>query len=297
MTYALIVGGLPAAAFDRLKKISENRIAPGGKVFSRPNSSRGKYDPGHASHLIQSAKDYLKARPDGERVNICLIYVDYGELSTKRFVNTFFPFALPAPIQPVELDDVSLTKRERNEALNRLAANLISTSDTLRGKARLVSENTHIANLTPLLLPRKNFGGRALVHMLEHLSGALPGAEDVPALIKAAVADFFRSHPLTYPESKGHYGQRHCFSDGNLFFKSPARNRHGYLRNRDADKHAPGCLLNARSRLGGSYDHTFHYDCEPCKGASLAASYPNCHDEATSPKERHINVAPNDYII
>jgi hypothetical protein len=47
--------------------------------------------------------------------------------------------------------------------------------------------------------------------------------------------------------------------------------------------------------LGGHYDYDFHFDCAPV--GTLDATYPNCHSARVAPKQEHVNIAPNDFII
>lgn len=111
-------------------------------------------------------------------------------------------------------------------------------------------------------------------------------------LIDAEVAAFLQTHPFVKAK-----GDRRCLSDRVLFFRSPGSHRHGYYRHTiSRDPHDSLCLLNARSRLGGAYDHSFHFDCEPVSG-TLSKHYPNCHNQNASPKREHVNIAPNDYVI
>ena len=111
-------------------------------------------------------------------------------------------------------------------------------------------------------------------------------------LISQETERFFAAHPWTNKPGD----DQHCLSDGVHYFKSPGQARHGFFRYSEEAKHNHGCLLNARSRLGGTYEYTFHYDCNAVTGG-LWAEYPNCHDVLVPPKSRHANIAPNDYVL
>ena len=62
--YILLVGGLPTEAFDRLRKVSSNRLAPGGKLILTPNLWKGAYHPKHAQKLIADAHSFCASRPE-----------------------------------------------------------------------------------------------------------------------------------------------------------------------------------------------------------------------------------------
>jgi hypothetical protein len=176
--------------------------------------------------------------------------------------------------------------------LNEFAQHVTDAAIELRGMARIVSEFTNIQNLTPLLLPLRNFQSPTLRSILAELYEKLPQATDRKTFVDSLVKKFITFHPRVFPPGQN----RHCFSDGRLFFKSPGRDRHGRFRNATADRHEMTCLLNARSRIGGHYPFDFHFDCEPVKGG-LANYYSNCHAAKTAPcKNTHVNIAPNDFI-
>lgn len=295
MNYALVLGGLPTLAFDRIKKESELLIVPDGKLITRPNLASGKYQKNHAQDLVKEASKYLAKCDEATPTSVIVLYVDYKEETTEEFLSQFFPFGLPLAIDLPDFGSAR-NKNALNALLNVFVRRIIESVRDLKKKARLVAEETNVANLTPLLLPLENFRASGLQTMLWEIFRSAGASDNPAALIKKATTSFLAKHPRVVPPSEGRGSQQHCFSDGTLFFKSPGKNRHGFLRNRDAPMHAPPCLLNARSRVGGSYGYTFHFDCVPCKGA-LKPEYPNCHGAMTPPKETHVNVAPNDYII
>jgi hypothetical protein len=291
VTYSVVVAGLPQIAFDRVRKESDNRIAPGGKVVLLPNRTTNGYSRQHADDLIARAHAVAASVEESRRFTTLLLYVNFHDASTDQLLERFFPFSLPLSIDLPETQGLSST-RALNEQLNLIATRVIEGAQRLRELSRLISDFTGVANLTPLLLPVTNFRVPAFLEMLQGLYQNVGQSKDPKALIEEAVKRFIAKSPRVYPPGES----RHCLSDGRLFFRSPGRDRHGYFRLKAAEAHNPMCLLNARSRIGGSYDYRFHYDCIPTTGR-LLASYDNCHGAATLPKERHVNIAPNDFII
>ena len=232
-------------------------------------------------------------RPGRESAEAAVLvaYVDFGDTSTERFVGAFFPFALTRPIEELDLSSTR-NKREVNERLNAYAEYVAKEVLELRNRARRVRAHTNVHNLTPLLLPLRNFASKELDGMLRRLFDGLGTDQDPNGLLREEVDRFIVAHPRTTPPD----ADRHCLCNGTLYFKSPGKHRHGFYRHSKDKGHEPTCLLNARSRLGGSYDYKFHYDCTPVRG-KLAAHYPNCHGAPCEPKPTHVNIAPNDCII
>lgn len=286
MAYTVIIAGLPTPAFDRIKKISANRLAPDGVLILSP-TPRG-YTHQYTDDIIRKAHNHAMALREGEPLSIQLLYVDYRDDATKAFLEAFYPFCLPIPLRPIAIDSQD-TKKMR-EALNGFVDEVLQGTRELRNRARMLSGFTHIANLTPLLLPPKNFRSRHLDGLLRTLFHQAGTVSDLRLLIEAEIRAFL----ARCPRVKAPEDDRHSLSDGYLYFRSPGNNRHGYYR-RDDRSHPLTCLLNARSRIGGTYQHNFHYDCIPSKG-SLRGSYDNCHGEPTATKPSHVNIAPNDYI-
>lgn len=290
MHYSLVIAGLEPAHFDRVKMISGKRLAPKGNLVITPLSKGAGYSEKYVQSLLATVCDYAKTRREDEPLSTMLLYVNRDDASTRGLLESFFPFALPLRLQIPPLRSES--KRRLNESLNEAAQTVIQASDELRKRVRLISEHTHIHNLTPLLLPLRNFKSKVLVSSLRQLYSQLASSEDPNALIKSTRDVLAKEHPRTQAPGE----QRHCFSDGVLYFRSPGRHRHGFFRNVGADIHRPECLLSARSRLGGSYAHNFHYDCIPHK--TLAKAYDDCHGESRAvTATTHVNIAPNDFII
>ncbi|WP_156526652.1 hypothetical protein [Bradyrhizobium sp.] len=291
MAYSLVIAGLDTRLFDRIKKISEKRLAPHGKLIVSPVKGYVPYTDAYIEGLLSSTHESARKQDGADGTPTLLMYIDYGDHSTKRLLDAFFPFSLPFSLQPVDFS-LARNKPQESELLNAFAGEVDDSAIELRRLSSIVSEYTAVANLTPLLLPLGNFRSSHLRAILEQLYSELANSDDPKALITASVKKFFDVHPRT------HYGSepRHCFSDGYLFFRSPGKNRHGFFRHAPESTHAWACLLNARSRIGGRYAAKFHYDCVPVSGA-LAGQYENCHRIETTPNSReYVNIAPNDYI-
>jgi hypothetical protein len=289
--YSLVVAGLTTQIFDRIRKISENRLAPSGKLIITPISDRTHYNRKYINGLLQAAHEYAKSKNENEPVSTLLIYIDYKNQSTEELVDAFFPFSLPLALNPPDFSETA-NRQQINGVLNQFAEELANATIEIRSLASIISEFTNIANLTPLLLPVRNFRSDRLKSTLRHLYRGLADADDAKMFIDSEVKSFLAVHPRV----RAPHDDRHCFSDGYLYFKSPGKNRHGFFRNAAVANHNAACLLNARSRIGGHYASNFHYDCIGRVGP-LAARYPNCHDTDTAPDQNsHVNIAPNDFI-
>lgn len=285
----VMIAGLNVSAFDELKRLSSNKLAPNGALISMPVRRNG-FPSGQAQQYINELFKKLITLPERKQVAITLLYVDYQDSSTEKFVENFFPFALARPISQLVIPDGS-PRMERDSAIKRYGNYLVDEALEIRRRASLIREQTSVHNVTPLLLPISNFRSRYFQQMLSTIYSQAGTSESVPDLLREAIDEFKRYHPRTYPPNDN----RSCFSDGALYFRSPGKHRHGFYRHSADGGHSPLCLINARSRLGGSYDYTLHYDCTAVH--KLGNHYPNCHDMATAPGPRHINISPNDYII
>lgn len=276
----IIIAGLSTNEFDELKKESEKRIAPSGELFVSPVRKPG-YPKEAAAKYQEQCRDRMLALPENTRVSLTLAYVDYGEETTRRFVEAFRPFALVRPIR-------------RSEEFGKLRAYreyLVKEAKELRDRATRISEFTNIANVTPFLLPYRNFASRHHREIVDQLFLTLGTVDDIRQTMEAAKNDFHQHHARQKPPQ----GQQGCYSDGRLYFRSPGKARHGYFRHTLGQGHDPACLLAARCRYGGTYAHDLHYDCEPVD--KLEPSYPNCHGAQTPPGWSHVNICPNDFVI
>lgn len=291
MTHTIVIAGLSVPAFDRIRKESESRIAPGGRLVVAPNHDNKRYALRHAEDLLAKAHQIAAKLDENKKFTTLLLYADFGDETTEQLLEKFFPFCLPLAFQPFEAPE-NASRRVLNEHLNKFAERILSSSRSLRARSREITDFTSVANLTPLLLPVRNFKSKALIKLLRHLYRNLAVTNEPRDLVDNAVRAFFAECPRTRAPGQ----ERHCFSDGHYYFQSPGKARHGYFRNGNSGNHNRTCLLNARSRVGGSYDYKLHYDCIPTKG-KLKATYDNCHGAPTAPKSTHVNIAPNDYIV
>jgi hypothetical protein len=276
----IVIAGLSVAGFDELRKESGRRLAPSGNPFARPVKKPG-YPRNAALQYQEEVRDRILALPETTQISLTIAYVDYSDETTKQFIEAFRPFALARPIKPLREQQNGREYREY----------LVDQAKELRDRASRVSEFTNIANVTPFLLPYRNFDSPHHAEMVEHLYNSLGVVDDISAMMQTEKNKIAGHHPRVKPPN----GQQSCYSDGRLFFKSPGRARHGYFRHTATQGHHPSCLLAARCRFGGSYPHNLHYDCEPV--TQLEASYPNCHGAGTRPGANHVNICPNDYII
>ena len=226
-------------------------------------------------------RDRILALPEKAQNSVTVAYVNCSDETTKQFIDAFRPFALVRPIEP-------LKEHHRGRAYGEY---LVDQAKELRSRASRVSEFTNIANVTPFLLPYRNFDSLHHEEMVARLYNSLGAVDDIAGLMQTEKNKIAQYHPRVKPPK----GQQSCYSDGRLFFKSPGRARHGYFRHTRDQGHHPSCLLSARCRFGGSYPHDLHYDCEPVK--QLETSYPKCHGIRTRPGANHVNICPNDYII
>lgn len=291
MPYALVIAGLDQQSFDRVKTESEKRLAPNGSVVIAPTRADGVYGETYISDLVLRTHRLAATFGVRDPFQTLLLYADHANASTSNLLDRFFPYSLPLGFRPFAAEPNS-TKAQIRQELNELADRVKDGATTLRSCARVVSEHTEVANLTPLLLPLRNFHADALPNMLQAIYRNVAASRDPKALIAREVQRFFNDSPRTNAPGQ----TRHCLSDGRLYFQSPGKHRHGHFRDGSSADHLPTCLLNAKSRIGGVYDPYFHYDCIPTKGA-LLSSYPSCHDQQTKPKPDHVNIAPNDCII
>ena len=290
MSYVIIIAGLSVELFDRMRRESDNRIAPNGHVVMAP-IKKETYTSDYIDLLIDRAYSVAHSMNEAEPFKTLLVYVDYEDAGTDRLKEAFFPFSLSFPVRNLALP-AGCGHKEFNREANDFCKRLLDEAKRIRRLSDIVSSYTNVANMTPLLLPPRNFRMAALGNLLRLLYDRLPFESDPKGFIEAEVQKFRSSCPAVTPPSE----KRNCFSDGQLFFRSPGKDRHGYFRNAGAERHAQRCLLNARSRIGGTYSHSFHYDCTPVKG-KLDKIYVNCHQGAGEPKKNHVNISPNDYVI
>lgn len=285
----VVIAGLSVELHDRVRMERANAFAPNGQLIVKPLPRDG-FNHSYAQSLIKEAFNYAFDLPESEPISFSMCYVSNGA-DVSSFLQNFFPFALVKEIDAIDTSHF-MKKQQRNSAVTTYIELLKKEARTLINTAKIVKTKTSTRNLTPLLLPVRNFKSENLQTMLQELFNSLGSSPNPNDLLSKAASEFLRLHPkVTPPDS-----EQSCFTDGTLHFKSPGKNRHGFYRPKKGDGHRAECLLNARCRLGGSYSYDFHYDCTPIRGR-LSSHYPNCHDAPSSPKERHVNISPNDFVI
>ena len=291
----VLIAGVPLGVFDRLVAQSGRKFAPDGRCIPKPSLWNG-YEDGLENRFINDIQNYILTLPEKSRVSISMLYVDHENASTRRFVSSFFPFALVRPVPPMAPVTHQLTRQKENQKLNAYLNFLETEFEELKRRRSVIKLQTNVHNLTPLLLPPRNFRHAAFYQMLRCLYDVAGVCPNLESSLSKEISTFFKDCPRVFPPSEGSYPRgQHCMSDGVLYFSSPGKDRHGYFRIRDTMRHEPSCLLNARSRLGGWYDHSLHYDCKPVRG-SLNRTYENCHSECIPPAGGHVNISPNDFI-
>ncbi len=287
MAYVLVIAGASSGGtFDLVSKISGNVLAPNGQVIRCPiKGEDATYTKAYVSLLIEATSKCLLKLPEQEAVSVLLLYLNASNGSESMLLEAFFPMALPLSVR---LDDASAEgKPVGRKALEAL---IVAGAQRLRRVYPQVSDKTQVGNLSPLLLPVRNFRSDALMFMLRELYSSLGTHEAPVSLLQQQVNKFKRTHPPTKPPNS----LQRCYTDGHLYFKSPGKDRHGFFRNSDTGTHAGYCVIKARSRLGGAIPHTLHYDCTPTR--HLLEFYPNCHCEDISSSRDYINIGPSDFV-
>ena len=227
MPIDIVIAGLSVAGFDELRKESEKRFAPSGNLFARPVKKPG-YPKDAALQYQEEMHERILALSETTQISLTIAYVDYADETTKQFIDAFRPFALVRPIEPL--------KDQRNGRAHR--EYLVGQAKELRNRASRVTEFTNIANVTPFLLPYRNFDSPRYGETVERLYNSLGLVDDIAGMMQTEKNKIERYHPRVKPPG----GQQSCYSDGRLFFKSPGRARHGYFRHtRDQGTTRPAC--------------------------------------------------------
>lgn len=242
MPIDIVIAGLSVAGFDELRKESEKRLAPSGSLFARPVKRPG-YPRDAALQYQEEMHDRILALSETTPISLTIAYVDYEDETTKEFIDAFRPFALVRPIE-------RMTDQRNGRAYREY---LVDQARELRNRASRIAEFTNIANVTPFLLPYRNFNSPRYGEMVERLYNSLGVVDDIAGMMRTEKTKIERYHPRVKPPG----GQHSCYSDGRLFFKSPGRARHGYFRHTRGQGHRPSCLLAARCRFGGAILTTF----------------------------------------
>jgi hypothetical protein len=284
----VIIAGADQALFDTLSAASANAFAPGGARILKP-APHG-LTAAHAADLLAAARVRLKTLPETVPVNIIVLAVTSQDEDDAPFRQAFYPFALYRRVDAPDYSQARSTN-VRNKIRNAFVGQLKSEAIESRGRADVVKGVVSKANMSPLILPVRNFRSVHLEPMLAAVFDGIATHPNPGQLLRSEEQRFVTRVPYARPPG----GQRRCFCDGRHYFKSPGRHQHGYYQNSKDGAHGTTCLLNARSRLGGAIAHAFHFDCDPITG--LDASYPNCHDALHPPKAKHVNIAPSDAVI
>lgn len=288
--YVVCIAGLSQDLFDRAQAVSATRFVPTGQLILKKYPDEG-YSAALAGAYISEAAAWVRKQSEPVPISTILLYVNHLGESTSEFVDRFFPFALTIPIAPIDLSSVR-NPQSFNTASNKFIDALKDATLRARRMADAVSFQLKDEHRTPLLLPVRNFRSKDFRPLLEDAYRRVGVADDIPAVLRQGFAAFQRKHIGAFDAPNGK--QLRCFTDDDLYFIGPGKDRHGYFRH-TAKGHHDECVLTAKSRLGGTFAHDFHFDCQPAR--PLKALYPNCHDEDSSPKPTHVNIAPNDYVI
>src|SRR4051812_15679669 len=104
-------------------------------------------------------------------------------------------------MRPIRELDLSGTrnKREAKERLNTYAEYIVQEVLELRSSAHRVREHTNVHNLTPLLLPMRNFASKELGDMLRRLFEGLGRTQDPSGLLRKEMERFIAAHPRATP--------------------------------------------------------------------------------------------------
>jgi hypothetical protein len=283
----VIIAGADQELFDALAGLSAKALAPNGVVVVKP--TRDGLSQGHADALLAEARKKVKLLAETVAVNTIVLTICQPD-GDRAFRQRFYPFALYRRVSPPDFSEAR-SRNARNRIQNAFLAQFQKTVVDLRQRAEVVKGVVSKANMSAFVLPVRNFRRKELGELLEDTFEKAGAVADLATLLRTNEQNFVKRVPMTTPPDS----DRRCYSDGRHFFKSPGRDRHGYYKNAGDGDHQLTCLLNARSRLGGSLTHDFHFDCQPVR--TLDADYPDCHDERREPKKAHVNIAPSDGII
>ena len=224
MRYILIVAGLDPFAFDKIKGVSTKKYFGEGILLARPLKMGQTYSENCSMHYLKAAAAYLQNFYDD---NVCtiLIYVDYKNNPTETFYRSFFPFALAQGVDP-PLVRLQNRPADHKRALNDFADQVFKAVNRLKDAVAAVRSVFSGNNLTPLLLPTRNFQSKRLIVVLQDLFTQLASSRNLPEFLNDAKNRILEEHPWVTPPDSRH----RCLSDGILHFKSPGSARHGKAR-------------------------------------------------------------------
>ena len=192
MLIDIAIAGLSVAGFDVLRKESEKKFAPSGNLFARPVKKPG-YPKDAALQYQEQIRDRILALSETTKISVTIAYVDYADETTKQFIDAFRPFALVRPIEPLKEQHNGRAYREY----------LVAQAKELRGRASRVSEFTNIANVTPFLLPYRNFDSSYYGGMVESLYHSLGVVDDITGERDAIQVELPRHRRPERPSPRG----------------------------------------------------------------------------------------------
>ena len=290
---------IPAEAYDHIYRmkgpLTNGNVEFEGRSIGRAGSP---IDPKHARFFLQRFQEHaIKNRGDHKlELGFAVIYVRSDQESAAIFEESFFPSTLAFPI------DWRLTgysPKEINESNNELFRLLLKA--TIQARIAITAfrkELVERANRTPLLLPQRNFRSIHLHTLIRKLQATIPSqsnVSDADALIKAEVKQFEKHHPMKMVEDPK---RKHpCYlDDHNVEFHAPGKALHGIPH--AIDGHPANCILGGYRRLGAPFNPSFHYDCVKGARQNLRGLFYRCHgtDAEVMEGNKHINIAPNDFI-
>src|ERR1700730_36560 len=165
MRCVLMMAGLSVDVHDRVRAVSADRFVPNCRLIIKPISKYVRYSTAYARAFIDEAYSYAASLPEDEEVSLVLCYVNNSDDETVEFVQTFYPYCLPIPLQPIDHQGAA-NRNEWNRRTSLYLAYLQKESRRGRELALQVKRFTNVHNLTPLLLPIRNFKSNSLHEML-----------------------------------------------------------------------------------------------------------------------------------
>ena len=226
------------------------------------------------------------------KVRLVVLYLDKGDDSARHLYSQFGSEALVIPFGASEIwTQPLITANQKNRAIGLLVRDgkvALRHAGVLLGIiAKEVGDHD---NITCLLLPRKNFGRKALaIWNCVHEASARRRSGD----------EFFRTLRLLANSisSRRKGNNRYFVGKNKIVYQSPpkAQDRHGCAPGWDTSGHDTTCVIRGRVRFGVSFDPHFHYDCD--LAGSGKRTFDSCHGTETIPKgQEHVNISPNDNI-
>ena len=212
----------------------------------RPMKQPYSYRCGMSDAYLHELARRLECLNPTQDVAVLVAYVAYRSESTSHFVNSFFPFALAAPLRPFFRDQA--LRHERRKALLSYCDDIEIAVGRLRDKARVVRDVFSGQNFTPLLLPLRNFRSDILLPRVEELYGNLGTVDDPRATLLEAKNSLLRRHPIQHLVEEP--DQPAYFQDGRrLRFRAWQQSaRHGAPSRRESSPDLPHRCARALGR-------------------------------------------------